>query len=122
MASRAQQVYAGNRKYGHAMSIVSVLTGDEAGTKENQKWKADEAKMSGDADERIKKELFQVKQARWNIMLTIFRYQRGRLALGRIRDLYPIAWKRCAEVYRAIRDAKIEKGSTSRRFQDDMTP
>mgnify|MGYP001166150424 CR=1 FL=1 len=40
MASRAQQVYAGQRKFGHAMSIVSVLQGNEKGTKEYQQWKA----------------------------------------------------------------------------------
>ena len=109
MASRAQQVYAGQRKFGHAMSIVSVLQGNEKGTKEYQQWKEQEAKASSQGTEQMAQELLQVKKQRCRIMATIFRYQQGRLTLRRILDMYPIAWTRCAEFYQRILHTKIEK-------------
>ena len=109
MASRAQQVYAGQRKFGHAMSIVSVLQNNEQGTKEYQQWKDHEKKLNKKGNEQIEQELFQVKKQRCRIMATIFRYQQGRLTLRRILDLYPIAWIRCAKFYQDSLHTKINK-------------
>ena len=109
MVSRVQQVYASRRKYGQASSIISILTASEQGTKEYQEWKQKELDDNNDVDEIIQQKIEKLKLHKVQIMLTIFRHQMGRLQLQRIVGLYPVAWERCAQVYKIIRQTRIEK-------------